>query len=76
MSQEQLDAFLARVKGDAALQEALSRSAAADADDTAALARDHGFDVVAGDLVRCLSGALVDYVEEDYSMKPNWWLIP
>ena len=76
MTQDQLDAFLIRVRGDGALQQILSTTAAADADDTAAIAREHGFDVVAGDLVNHHSGALVEYVDEDFCMKPNWWLVP
>ena len=48
MSEEQLKAFLEKVKGDISLQEKLK--AAADSDAVLAIAKDAGFSISAGDL--------------------------
>ena len=48
MSEEQLKAFLEKVKGDTSLQEKLK--AAADADAVAAIAKEAGFSISADDL--------------------------
>ena len=48
MSEEQLKAFLEKVKGDTSLQEKLK--AAADVDGVAAIAKDAGFSISADDL--------------------------
>ena len=48
MSEEQLKAFLEKVKGDSSLQEKLK--AAADSDAMAAIATEAGFSISAGDL--------------------------
>ena len=53
MSEEQLKAFLEKVKGDTSLQEKLK--AAADADAVAAIAKDAGFSISADDLTKAQS---------------------
>ena len=75
MAAQNLQAFIAAVQQDAALQQQLSSTAAADADEVAAIARSAGFAVHPNDLVGYADGALVDYVEEDYFMKPGWWAL-
>ena len=50
MSEEQLKAFLEKVKGDTSLQEKLK--AAADADAVAAIAKEAGFSISADDLTK------------------------
>ena len=50
MSKEQLKAFLEKVKGDTSLQEKLK--AAADANAVAAIAKEAGFMISAGDLAK------------------------
>ena len=49
MSEEQLKAFLEKVKGDTSLQEKLQ--AAADANAVAAIAKETGFSISADDLI-------------------------
>ncbi len=73
MAQSDLQAFIQRVQQDAALQEQLATTRAADADAVAAMARDLGFAVSPADLVAFADGALVEYEDEDYFMKPRWW---
>ncbi|MEY3463713.1 MAG: hypothetical protein RLZZ468_1491 [Cyanobacteriota bacterium] len=73
MAEQNLQAFIAAVQQDPALQQQLSSTAAADADEVAAIARTHGYDVHPNDLVGYADGALVDYEDEDYFMKPRWW---
>ncbi len=73
MSIEQLEAFVRAVRADPQLRARCAGDEAADADDLARIAREAGFEVLSGDLVRFRDGALVDYVEEDYFMKPRWW---
>ncbi|MEB3350128.1 MAG: Nif11-like leader peptide family natural product precursor [Cyanobacteriota bacterium] len=73
MAEQNLQAFITAVQQDPALQQQLSSTAAADADEVAAIARSAGFEVHPNDLVTHAGGALVDYVEEDYFMKPRWW---
>ena len=53
MSEEQLKAFLEKVKGDTSLQEKLQ--AAADANAVAAIAKDAGFSISADDLEKAQS---------------------
>ena len=53
MSDEQLNAFLERVKGDISLQEQLK--AAADSDAVLAIAKDAGFSISADDLKKAQS---------------------
>ncbi|WP_235299931.1 Nif11-like leader peptide family RiPP precursor [Synechococcus sp. GFB01] len=73
MADQNLEAFIAAVRRDPALQAQLTATAAADADAVAAIARAAGFVVHPNDLVRHANGGLVDYVEEDYFLKPRWW---
>ena len=53
MSEEQLKAFLEKVKGDTSLQEKLK--AAADANDVTAIAKEAGFSISADDLTKAQS---------------------
>ena len=53
MSEEQLKAFLEKVKGDTSLQEKLK--AAADADAVAAIAKEAGFSISVDDLTKAQS---------------------
>ena len=53
MSEEQLKAFIEKVKGDTSLQEKLK--AAADADAVAAIAKEAGFSISADDLAKAKS---------------------
>ena len=53
MSEEQLKAFLEKVKGDTSLQEKLK--AAADANDVAAIAKEAGFSILADDINKAQS---------------------
>ena len=73
MAEQALQAFITAVRQDPALQQELSTAAAADADEVAAIARQAGFEVRSSDLVKHADGALVDYEDEDYFMKPQWW---
>jgi 23S rRNA pseudouridine1911/1915/1917 synthase len=73
MAEHNLQAFIAAVQQAPALQEQLSSAAAADADEVAAIARSAGFGVHPDDLVQYAGGALVEYEDEDYFMKPRWW---
>jgi 23S rRNA pseudouridine1911/1915/1917 synthase len=75
MAQSDLQAFIQRVQQDAALQEQLSTTRAADADEVATMARELGFAVSPADLVGFGDGALVEYEDEDYFMKPRWWSV-
>ena len=73
MAEQNLHAFIAAVLKDPALQDQLSTTAAADADEVAAIARASGFELSPKDLVSHADGALVEYQDEDYFMKPLWW---
>jgi predicted ribosomally synthesized peptide with nif11-like leader len=73
VAEPSLQAFLASIRQDPALQEQLSTTAAADADEVSAIARQAGFDVQPDDLVAYASGLLVEYVDEDWFLKPRWW---
>jgi 23S rRNA pseudouridine1911/1915/1917 synthase len=73
MADLQLQAFLQAVRQDESLQARLSTTAAADADEVAAIANAAGFAVSPNDLVTYADGALVEYEDEDYFMKPRWW---
>jgi predicted ribosomally synthesized peptide with nif11-like leader len=68
-----LQAFIAAIRRDPGLQERLSTTAAADADEVAAIARAAGFDLHPDDLVSHAAGALVEYTDEDWFLKPRWW---
>lgn len=73
MAEHALSAFIAAVRLDPALQQQLSTTAAADADEVAGIAREAGFAVHPNDLVVHADGALVEYTDEDFFMKPRWW---
>ena len=73
MAEHTLQAFISAVSQDPALQQQLSTTAAADADEVAAIARQAGYDLRSGDLVNHADGLLVEYEDEDYFMKPRWW---
>ena len=75
MAEQQLQAFIQAVRQDESLQARLSSTAAADADEVAAIAQDSGFEVSPRDLVAYADGALVEYEDEDYFMKPRWWAL-
>jgi predicted ribosomally synthesized peptide with nif11-like leader len=73
MAEQQLQAFIQAVRQDESLQARLSTTAAADADEVAAIAQGAGFEVAPHDLVSHAEGLLVEYEDEDYFMKPRWW---
>ncbi|MEB3322464.1 MAG: Nif11 family protein [Synechococcaceae cyanobacterium] len=73
MALEQLEAFIRAVREETRLQRLCAGAEAADADAMAAMAREEGYEVHSGDLVRYRDGALVEYCDEDYFMKPRWW---
>lgn len=75
MSQQALQALIAAVRNDTALQQKLSSTSAADVDAVALWAREAGFDVVSRDFVDHAEGALVEYEDEDYFLKTNWWAL-
>lgn len=75
MSQQALQALIDAVRNDAALQQKLSSTAAADVDAVALWAREAGFDVVSRDFVDHADGALVEYEDEDYFLKSSWWTL-
>ena len=79
MSYEQLNAFLAHVKGDRTLQDRLRK---ADAHGAAALAAGAGFEVTVGDLTRSKARAttwqlsdveLAVVAEWQQRDQPYWW---
>lgn len=73
MSAQALQDFIAAVRQDAALQQTMATTAAADVDDVARIARTAGFDVVSRDFVDHRDGLLVEYVDEDYFLRDSWW---
>lgn len=75
MSLVHLRAFVLEIGRNAQLAAVCASDRAADADDQAAIAREAGFDVHPADLVNCQDGALVEHVDEDFYMKPNWWAL-
>jgi predicted ribosomally synthesized peptide with nif11-like leader len=75
MSQQALQALIDAVRTDAALQQKLSSTAAADVDAVALWAREAGFDVASRDFVDFGEGALVEYEDEDYFLKTAWWTL-
>ena len=62
MSEEQLKAFLEKVKGDTSLQEKLK--AAADANAVAAIAKEAGFSISADDLTKAQSELSEEELED------------
>jgi predicted ribosomally synthesized peptide with nif11-like leader len=75
MSAEALAAFIAVVRQDPDLQQAMAAAAAADVDAVAQHGREAGFDVVSRDFVDHNGGALVEYEDEDYFLKASWWTL-
>ncbi len=75
MSAEALAAFIAVVRQDPGLQQAMATAAAADVDAVAVHGREVGFDVVSRDFVDHNGGALVEYEDEDYFLKASWWTL-
>ena len=73
MAHEQLVAFIRAIRSDPGLQRRCSAQDAADADDLATIARAAGFVVHSDDLVRFQGGALVEYTDENFFMRPRWW---
>ena len=72
MSEEQLKAFLEKVKGDTSLQEKLK--AAADANAVAAIAKEAGFSISADDLTKAQS-ELSDEELEGVAGGTGSWLV-
>ena len=77
MSEEQLKAFLERVKGDSSLQEKLQ--AAADANSVAAIAKETGFSISAEDLTKAQSEVSDEELENaagggqrPWTERPTW----
>ena len=70
MSEEQLKAFLEKVKADTSLQEKLK--AAADADAVAAIAKEAGFSISADDLTKAQS----ELSEEELEGVAGGWCVP
>ena len=77
MSEEQLKAFLERVKGDSSLQEKLQ--AAADANAVAAIAKEAGFSISAEDLTKAQSEVSDEELENaagggqrPWTEQPTW----
>lgn len=75
MPSDALQAFIAAVRQDPDLQQAMGTAAAADVDAVAEQAREAGFDVVSRDFVDHNGGALVEYEDEDYFLKASWWTL-
>ena len=65
MSEEQLKAFIEKVKGDTSLQEKLKASADADAEAVAAIAKEAGFSISADDLNQAQSELSAELSEEE-----------
>ena len=70
MSEEQLKAFIEKVKGDTSLQEKLK--AAADADAVAAIAKEAGFSISADDLTKAQSEISEEELE---NVAGGWYTI-
>ena len=77
MSEEQLKAFLEKVKGDTSLQEKLQ--AAADANAVAAIAKEAGFSISAEDLTKAQSEVSDEELENaagggqrPWTERPTW----
>ena len=68
MSEEQLKAFLEKVKADSSLQEKLK--AAADANAVAAIAKEAGFSISADDLAKAQSELSEEELE---GVAGGWW---
>jgi len=75
MSADALQAFITAVRTDQDLQQTMATAAAADVDAVAQHARQIGYAVVSGDFVDHNNGALVEYEDEDYFLKPSWWTL-
>jgi predicted ribosomally synthesized peptide with nif11-like leader len=72
MSEEQLKAFLEKVKADTSLQEKLK--AATDANAVAAIAKEAGFSISADDLAKAQSKLSEDELEAVAGGTPvQWW---
>ena len=71
MSEEQLKAFLEKVKAETSLQEKLR--AAADSDDVAAIAKKAGFSISAGDLKQTQSRELSEQLMEGVAGGVQLW---
>ena len=71
MAEQSLQAFIAAVREDPALQQQLSGTAAVDADAVAAWAREAGFAIRSADLLHHAGGALVAAGGD--GLKPQWW---
>ena len=65
MSEEQLKAFIEKVKGDTSLQEKLKAAADADAEAVAAIAKEAGFSISADDLNQAQSELSEELSEEE-----------
>ena len=72
MSEEQLKAFLEKVKGDTSLQEKLK--AAADANAVAAIAKEAGFSISADDLTTKAQSELSDEELEGLAGGEGCWI--
>ncbi|MBM5801839.1 MAG: Nif11 family protein [Cyanobacteria bacterium K_DeepCast_35m_m2_023] len=75
MSAQALQDFIAAVRQDPQLQQAMTTTAAADVDTVALAAREAGFAVVSRDFVEHGNGLLVVYEDEDYFLKAAWWTL-
>jgi predicted ribosomally synthesized peptide with nif11-like leader len=75
MTADALLAFIAAVRQDPDLQQAMATTSAADVDAVAQRAREAGFEVVSRDFVDHNGGALVEYEDEDYFLKASWWTL-
>ena len=64
MSEEQLNAFLEKVKGDISLQEKLNGTADADADAVVELAKEAGFAISAED-IQSMQSAMVELSDHE-----------
>ena len=70
MSEEQLKAFLEKVKGDTTLQEKLN--GAADADAVVEIAKDAGFSITAED-IQSMQSATVELSDEELEGASGGW---
>ena len=73
MSEEQLNAFLEKVKADTSLQEKLN--GAADADAVVEIAKDAGFSITAED-IQSMQSATVELSDEELEGAAGGWFFP